>query len=293
MSIDEIRKLSFDEFRSQHSAKANPADLTNDHARTFRHLTSNETIPLKVCKKIENTCGIYIGVIGGIDQVFTHLSFQKPELAILFDLNEATIDYLQIRLEILKDSRNIWEYISTLLKVRKEIDPIKLLSDVFNGKIGSIYLPGFADSMKLEKYKSFYKNGKFDQNHRLADYLDKTTSKFAHGMSKFIQSNNTTAYIASEERFKVVKTMAEEGLIKAFSGNLINYAIPKCAEILNDAAERIKTIYLSNVIQYYKAEEPQYLARAIYATLPSEAMVINGILEEIFTAQEFLEVWTR
>ncbi len=291
MKLEEIRKMPFEEFRAMHSIKAAPIEKVArgyNFAGQFDLLTSNEEIPIETCRKIEAAGGIYLGIIGGIDQVFTHLSFQKPELAILFDLNEATIDYLQIRLEMLKDSPDLKTYLQKLFKTKKPIE------NLLEADIWKLYDESGTNPNALAKYLVHYNHPEFDPKKYLRNYIGNKKDGMLKLYSAFdflmLHNPEKLIYFFSEERFKIVKKLAEGDAIKAFAGEAFGYAFGKCLDILGEERRKVKTIYESNALSL-ESEDPKYsneLLLRLFSQLPDDINIISGMWETAVTKQQMI-----
>lgn len=123
--IEFYQHMDVDEFQQRFSGKIIPPNHFSDRIGFF---TTNEYDYPDSLPKIKVRGGIHLAVMGGVDPVLGQISVMNPDLTIMTDINQSSIDVTtKGRIWTIKDSVNAskyWERVLEFFKstVRK-IDP--------------------------------------------------------------------------------------------------------------------------------------------------------------------------
>ncbi len=290
MNIEEIQRLSFEDFRNRFSQEEQ-----NDrrlYPSTFKLFTSNE-FTVTVSRQIQGIGGIYVGIIGGVDQVLNHLAHSNSELAVLFDLNKASIDYLQIRLEVLRAADSREQYLAEILNFQEmPFQPFQ--SKQMNYKIFANKTVESMRSPLLTELKRLFTHEEFDNEKRLRNFLEGNPMqmlKCFKDVGKFLEENNESCYLLDDQLFSKVKAIAEGDRIKAFYGNAFTYAIGKSFELVGESLEKQLIVYISNAFDYTLISEQQAFCETI-TKMPENTIIIGNENNVIVMAGDWKELAT-
>ncbi len=242
------------------------------------NLISNEASYLHVLGKMRQmkiSGGAYIGV--GPDQSFSYIAQIRPDIAFIVDIRRDNLLQHFLFKSLFTLSRNRLEYLCLLFgkpapadlkawdsrniqEVVAYLDKTPSKREFFEATKASIQTKARGLGLKLEQseletigriHSAFYEAGldlKFTSRNRAPryyypSYRDLLLEKDLTGK----QSN----YLASEEDFRFLKSLAERNLIIPVVGNLAgDHALKSIAQYLAERGERVSGFYTSNVEFY-------------------------------------------
>jgi len=272
-SIQDFQEMGFREFRQLYSGEQSRSSWNDVYTG------SNEKGYGEACRQVQNKHGILLGVVGGIDPVFSLIASQKPDLALLNDINPDSVDYLYYRGMLTQVCCTPCEYVSRVLGVpldEKEFNKMsynELRDAVIYARSATTTIAEEDEPMlskikelnaeTLEKLKSVTP----DEQHKLIERVFKE-----HGPSKieptgFLISaldervNQNKGWLMSQQSYDSVKGAWAQGKIKAFEGDFMEQSFKVARYVLSKTdAQKVSSVYFSNILDA-QAEIPTFWMR--------------------------------
>ena len=288
------RSLSLEQFAALSQKLSEP----NGYFDTD-NLISNETSYLHVMGKMRQmkvSGGAFIGV--GPDQSFSYIAQVRPNIAFMVDVRrdnllqhllfKSLFESARNRVEFLClffgkpipadlkswDARGIQDIVAYVDKTAKDTKLFDATHTALSAKIKSYGIKisdtEFATIKRM--HTEFFTSGmdlKFTTHGRgsryyYPNYRDLTLEKDLTGK----QCN----YLASEDDFRVIKSLQERNLVIPVTGNLAgDHALKSIAAYLNERGEKVSAFYTSNVEFYLsRGDDFDQFAKSV-KLLPREA----------------------
>lgn len=109
--LQTVLSLNNGEINTLFNLIGNPNPLNKIFSDPVGFFTTNEYDYPNSLDQIKVSGGIHIGIMGGLDPVFGQISVAKPDLSLIFDINEPAMQTaLEGRIETLLQSENGIEY---------------------------------------------------------------------------------------------------------------------------------------------------------------------------------------
>src|SRR4051812_16921477 len=235
------------------------------------NLTSNELLFERVLTDLVKRTrpgDVYLGV--GPEQNYTYMAAVKPSMAIIFDIRRGNLDLQLMYKALFELAPDRAEFVSLLFaKPRPSgLGPKSTVADIFSAlarspKSEPLYVqtlqaiknnltkthalplaPEDLDGIEYV-YRAFYLSG----------FAVRPAPTYAALMTATDEDGNFKSYLASEERFAVVKTLESKNLVIPVVGDFGGpKAIRAVGAYLKAHGANVSAFYLSNVEQYLEQD---------------------------------------